>query len=71
MALNIVLAGSLSLLWGLINSLQYVTHFQFVNVVFPATAEPWYSALLQIASFQIVPTSEIKSVLSKQIGDAD
>ena len=51
MAINISLAGSLSLLWGLINALQFVTHFQFLNVTFPATAEFWYNAMLQIASF--------------------
>ena len=60
MAINILLAGSLSLLWGLINSLQYVTHFPFLNVGFPATSEVWYMMMLQIASFQVIPTDKIK-----------
>jgi FMN-dependent NADH-azoreductase len=51
MALNILLAGSLSLLWGLINSLQYVTNFPLLNVAYPENAKMWYDCMYQIASF--------------------
>ena len=42
---NIMLAGSLSLLWGLINSLQLVTHFPLTNFIFPDNAKTYYSVM--------------------------
>ena len=71
MVINIFLAGSLSLLWGLINALQFVTHFPFLNVTFPVFAKCWYNALLQIANFSVLPTDKIKKALEDVIGDAD
>ena len=53
---NILLAGSLSLLWGLINALQLTTHFPLVNIVYPMNAAIWYDALFGLASLDIVST---------------
>ena len=44
--LNILLAGSLSLLWGFINTLQLETHFPFANIRYPSNAATWYRSLL-------------------------
>ena len=33
---NILISGALSYLWGLINSLQIVSHFPLINVLMPA-----------------------------------
>lgn len=48
-AVNILLAGSLSLLWGLINALQLLTHFPFFNVIYPENAKMYYTALYDLA----------------------
>ena len=34
-ALNFLLMGSLSLLWGLIHAMQIVAHFPLLNIVIP------------------------------------
>ena len=35
---NLVLSGPMSLLWGLVNSLQIVTHFPLISVMMPSNA---------------------------------
>ena len=62
-AVNILLAGSLSLLWGLINVLQFVTNFPLLNVAYPENAKMWYDMMHEIASFSIIPTDELKKLL--------
>ena len=54
--INLVLGSSLSLLWGLINSLQLVTHFPLANVPYPDNAAIYFGALLELASFDLIPT---------------
>ena len=34
--MNVLISGSLNLLWGMINSLQILTHFPLINVLMPA-----------------------------------
>ena len=53
-AINVVLAGSLSLLWGLFNSLQLVTHFPLCNVKFPDNAITYFMMIFEIANFDLV-----------------
>jgi len=59
MAINILLAGSLSLLWGLINAMQFVTNFPLLNVAYPENAKMWYDCMSQIASFSVIPTDQV------------
>jgi len=49
--LNWLLSFSLSLLWGMINSLQIVIHFPLTSVVYPANAKQFYSYFITIATF--------------------
>ena len=35
---NLALAGTLTLLWGLLNILQIVSHFPLVNITMPSNA---------------------------------
>lgn len=48
-AVNLLMAGSLSLLWGLINALQLLTHFPFFNVLFAENARTYHQALYDLA----------------------
>ena len=57
---NILLAGSLSLLWGLINSLQLVTHFPLINVIFPTNAKTYFGVMFEIANFDLIPTDDLE-----------
>ena len=63
--INLLLAGSLSLLWGLINSLQLVTHFPLCNVIFPENAKMYYGIMYEIGNFDLIPTDDIEDYLDK------
>lgn len=69
--INLLIAGSLSLLWGLINSLQLMTHFPLTNVTFPSNAKIYYQIMFEIGSFDLIPTDELEALIDKEVGDAD
>ena len=71
MVVNILLEGSLSLFWGLINAMQFVTYFPLLNVAYPENAKMWYDMMLQIANFGVIPTDQLKKLLEDKIGNAD
>lgn len=58
--INIILASSLSLLWGLLNALQLVTHFPMINVKFPENADMYFGIMYDLASFDLIPTDDIE-----------
>ena len=70
-AVNLILSGSLSLLWGLINSLQLVTHFPLTNVIFPINAKTYYSVMFEIGNLDMIPTEDLEQVIDESVGDAD
>ena len=37
-ALNVILSGAMTLLWGLLHCMQIVTHFPLINVMMPSNA---------------------------------
>ena len=51
--LSVLLAGGLSAVWGLINSLQIVAHLPLLNVQMPANATIMYDLIYQIATFDL------------------
>ena len=69
--MNIVLSGSLSLLWGLINFLQLVTFFPLINMIFPNNAKTYYSVVFEIGNFDMIPTEPLEELLDESIGEAD
>ena len=69
--LNLLLVASLSLLWGLINSLQLVTHFPLVNFIFPPNAKTYFGIMFEIGNFDIIPTEQIEVIINNEIGDDD
>ena len=59
MAIQILLSGSLSILWGLINALQMIVHMPFLNIIIPVNAKLVYDMLYEMATFDIIPTEAI------------
>jgi len=60
---NWLLSFSLSLLWGMINSLQIVIHFPLTSVVYPANAKQFYSYFITIATFDMLPAETINAII--------
>jgi len=58
-AANVVLSASLSLLWGMINALQIISHLPYFNIMMPANAQDFYNFLNDISNFNIIPTDMI------------
>ena len=52
-AVSVFLAGGLSAVWGLINSLQIVAHFPLLNVQMPANATIMYDVIYTVATFDL------------------
>ena len=53
--LQILMAGSLQLLWGMINALQLIVHLPLFQIAFPYNAQFFFSTLIDLTKFQIVP----------------
>jgi len=66
--INILLSGSLAVLWGLINSLQIVAHFTLFVVRFPDNAQICYDLMLSLATFKIIPTDDIAEITKETFG---
>ena len=63
--------SSLSLIWGLINSLQLLTHLPFVNTVWPDNATAYYLAFYIIANFDLIPIDEIEGAITESAGKSE
>ena len=58
---QILLAGSLAQLWGLINGLQIIVHLPLIHVDFPKNAGILVSKIIGIATFDI-PDADMEHV---------
>ena len=56
---NILLAGSLNFLWGMLRAQQILVHLPLFNITFPGNVAFFYSFLLNIAAFDALPTDEL------------
>jgi len=56
---NLMMSGSLSLLWGMINALQIISHLPYFNVYMPANAQIFYTFMNNISNFDVIPTDSI------------
>ena len=65
--LSTLLVGSMSLMWGLINTLQIVSHLPLVEVQMPANAKMIFDITLSIASFDNPLTEELKEWILEKI----
>ena len=67
-AVNLVLSGAMTLLWGMLNGMQIVAHFDLVNIMMPANAHLLFKVLVQIATFDLVPSESIISEMEDGLG---
>ena len=56
LALNIILSASLQQLWSMVNTQQLVVLMPLWNIRLPANAALFFSFIMTIASFDLVPT---------------
>lgn len=61
-ALNLVMASSLQLLWGMINVLQIIIYMPLFNIAFPANAQFFYALIVDIANFDIFPMEDFQAL---------
>ena len=45
-----------------------MTHFPFINIIWPRNATIYYNALYELANFDLIPTDELEERLNKEIG---
>ena len=70
-AVQILLSSSLTLLWGLINSLQIVVHFPLLVIKYPENAMIASDMLYQIASLELIPEDFKQDVIGLVIQQDD
>ena len=57
--LNIAFAGSMQLLWGLVNTIQFLTHLPLFAVTFPSTTLFLYKIIIDIAGFELYDSKKL------------
>ena len=61
-AIQLFMAASLQTLWGMINVMQIIVHMPLLNVQFPENAMFFYSLIIDISSFNLIPDSWMKAI---------
>ena len=69
--MNIFAVGSITLLWGLVNSLQIVAHFPLLSVILPGSSKGMYLMIYEIVTFDLLPMDEIEEYMEVYLGDVD
>ena len=67
-SLNLLLSGAMSFLWGMLNCLQILAHFDLVNISMPANAHLLFKVLVQIATFDLLPAEDAISEIEDDLG---
>lgn len=49
----------MQLLWGMVNTLQLIIHMNMLSVLMPANVQLFFSLIVDIVNFKIVPTDKI------------
>ncbi|TNV87834.1 hypothetical protein FGO68_gene14781 [Halteria grandinella] len=60
---QIFMSVSMQLLWGMVNTLQLIIHMNMLSVIMPANVQLFFSLIVNIVQFKIVPTDKIISTL--------
>ena len=68
---QVILSSSLTLLWGLINSLQIVVHFPLLVIKYPENAQIASDMLYQMASLSLIPEDFKNDVLTSIFGESE
>ena len=65
---NLLLSGPMTFLWGMLNCMQIVSHFDLVNIMMPSNAQYLFKILVSIATFNIFPTEGVIDEIEKWLG---
>ena len=63
-----MLSSSLSLLWGLINTLQIVAHFPLLVISYPENAQIYSDMLLSMATMDLIPEEVSDEIVRELLG---
>ena len=66
--INLMLSGPMYFLWGLVNSLQIVTHFPLISVMMPSNAYHLLLMIVEISDFQLIPVEETIEHMEDRLG---
>ena len=58
----------MTFLWGMLHCVQIVSHFDLVNISMPANAHHLFKILVQIATFNIIPTEVVIDAIEDKVG---
>ena len=61
--INYIFGGSLAFMWGLINAVQIIAHFKMLYIVQPVNAEIFFSMMLNLANFNIIPEETLNEAV--------
>jgi uncharacterized membrane protein len=50
----------MQLLWGMVNTLQLIIHMNMLTVLMPANVQLFFSLIVEIVNFKIVPKDKVK-----------
>ena len=67
-ALNVILSGSLALLWGLINFSQILAHFKLMAISLPSNVQNCFDTLYEFATFEVIPSDKVSEFLADEYG---
>lgn len=63
-AINLLITGSLSLILGMINSLQLIVHLPLINVSTPANVMTVEGVLVPIVMFDLLESEYLQMILN-------
>jgi hypothetical protein len=66
LGLQVFMSVSMQLLWGMVNTLQVVIHMNMLSVIMPANVQYFFSFIVNIVNFKIIPT---KDIINKIMGN--
>ena len=69
--INLLLAGPLNQIWGMINNLQLIVHLPLINVIFPGNAFMIFDYMIPIATFDFAPTDAFYPLIFTQLEERD
>jgi hypothetical protein len=58
-AIAILAAGSMQMLWKMLNVIQLILHFPLFSIAFPSNAYYFFSLLVQLANFKIIDVNMV------------
>ena len=65
---NLLLSGAMVFLWGMLNCMQIVSHFDLVNIMMPSNAQYLFKILVAISTFNILPTEVVIDEIESGLG---